>query len=89
MEVAKLENRISQLQLSIQIDDNAKRYLVNESAGPSTGARGLRRVLEDKLQDKIADLIIDGNLTRGGVVNVSLPEDGNLIVNVTATNEVQ
>lgn len=89
LEVAKLENRISQLQLSIQIDDNAKRYLVNESAGPSTGARGLRRVLEDKLQDKIADLIIDGNLTRGGVVNVSLPEDGNLIVNVTATNEVQ
>jgi len=89
LEVAKLENRISQLQLSIQIDDNAKRYLVNESAGPSTGARGLRRVLEDKLQDKIADLIIDGNLTRGGVVNVSLPEEGNLIVNVTATNEVQ
>ena len=89
LEVAKLENRISQLQLSIQIDDSAKRYLVNESAGPSTGARGLRRVLEDKLQDKIADLIIDGNLTRGGVVNVSLPEDGNLIVNVTATNEVQ
>ncbi|NCG11888.1 MAG: AAA domain-containing protein [Planctomycetia bacterium] len=89
LEVAKLENRISQLQLSIQIDDNAKRYLVNESAGPSTGARGLRRVLEDKLQDKIADLIIDGNLTRGGVVNVSFPEDGNLIVNVTATNEVQ
>ena len=89
LEVAKLENRISQLQLSIQIDDSAKRYLVNESAGPSTGARGLRRILEDKLQDKIADLIIDGNLTRGGVVNVSLPEDGNLIVNVTATNEVQ
>jgi ATP-dependent Clp protease ATP-binding subunit ClpC len=89
LEVAKLESRIAGLDLSIQIDDAAKKLMVTESSGPSTGARGLRRTLEDKLQDRIADLIIDGNLKKGGTVQVTLDPDGDIVVNVEATNKVQ
>ena len=89
LEVSKLEARIADLDLKIQIDEAAKSFLVAESSGPSTGARGLRRTLEDKLQDRIADLIIDGNLKTGGIVHVSLDEMGEILVNVESTSEVQ
>jgi len=89
LEVAKLESRIADLKLSIQIEDAAKTFLVEASAGPTTGARGLRRTLEDKLQDRIADLIIDGNLKYGGTVHVSLDADGKIAVNVEAASKVQ
>ena len=89
LEVAKLEARIAGLDLKIEIDSAAKALMVNESAGPATGARGLRRTLEDKLQDRIADLIIDGNLKQGGTVQVSLDDEGQIVINVEAASEVQ
>ncbi|PCJ15779.1 MAG: hypothetical protein COB10_00155 [Planctomycetota bacterium] len=88
LEVSKLEKRVRGLNLSIQIDDDAKLLLVREGATPDTGARGLRRVLEDHLQDKIADLILDGKLFNGGNVKVSVDPDKNLNIVVEQQDTV-
>ena len=88
LEVSKLEKRVRGLDLSIQIDDDAKLLLVREGATPDTGARGLRRVLEDHLQDKIADLILDGKLFNGGNVKVSVDPDKNLNIVVEQQDTV-
>ena len=88
LEVSKLEKRVRGLDLSIQIDDDAKLLLVREGATPDTGARGLRRVLEDHLQDKIADLILDGKLFNGGNVKVSVDADKNLNIVVEQQDTV-
>jgi len=88
LEVSKLEKRVRGLNLSIQIDDDAKLLLVREGATPDTGARGLRRVLEDHLQDKIADLILDGKLFNGGNVKVSVDADKNLNIVVEQQDTV-
>lgn len=78
LEVSKLEKRVHGMELAIQIEENAKLALVREGATPDSGARGLRRVLEDNLQDRIADLILDGKLTNGGIVKVTL-DDANKV----------
>lgn len=88
LEVAKLENRISGLSLVINIEEAAKIRLVREGSGPGTGARGLRRVLEDHLQDRIADLILDGKLIGGGLVKVTINEEDQISVLVEQKNVV-
>ena len=89
LEVSKLEKRVHGMELVIQIDDDAKLVLVSEGATPDSGARGLRRVLEDHLQDRIADLILDGKLTCGGLVKVSLDENKKLKVVVEEKDTVR
>ncbi len=89
LEVSKLEKRVKGLDLSIQIDNDAKLLLVREGATPNSGARGLRRVLEDHLQDKIADLILDGKLPNGGNVKVSVDAENNLNIVVEQLDTVR
>lgn len=89
LEVKKLEVRMSQMQLTIDITDEAKAILVSEGATPGTGARGLRRVLEDHLQDQIADLILDGKLQVGGTVEVSTDNEGALQLGVSEESPVE
>ncbi|MEC9475800.1 MAG: ATP-dependent Clp protease ATP-binding subunit [Planctomycetota bacterium] len=89
LEVAKLEKRVHGMNLTIEISDEAKQVLVKEGATPDSGARGLRRVLEDHLQDRIADLILDGKLGCGGVVKVSLDDNQKLEVVVEQQDTVR
>jgi ATP-dependent Clp protease ATP-binding subunit ClpC len=88
LEVSKLEARIAGLDLKIHIEESAKMHLVREGSGPGTGARGLRRVLEDHLQDQIADLILDGKLNSGGLVKVTLNSDQQLSVDIEEKDKV-
>ncbi|MGE4633306.1 MAG: ATP-dependent Clp protease ATP-binding subunit [Planctomycetota bacterium] len=89
LEVSKLEKRVNGIELAIHIDEDAKRILVREGAAPDTGARGLRRVLEDRLQDKIADLILDGKLPHGGSVKVTLDDEKKLNIVVDEKDPVR
>ena len=89
LEVNKLERRMKQMQLTIAITPEAKKFLVSEGATPGTGARGLRRVLEDHLQDQIADLILDGKLQLGGTVEVTAGSDGKLHLEVNEESPVK
>ena len=89
LEVSKLEKRVNGIELAIHIDEDAKRILVREGATPDTGARGLRRVLEDRLQDKIADLILDGKLPHGGTVKVTLDDEKKLNIVVDEKDPVR
>jgi ATP-dependent Clp protease ATP-binding subunit ClpC len=88
LEVSKLEDRVAGLDLKIHIEEAAKLHLVREGSGPGTGARGLRRVLEDHLQDRIADLILDGKFSNGGLVKVTLKSDQQLSVDIEEKDKV-
>jgi len=82
LEVRKLEGRLAHLGLSIIIDPEAAEHLIHLGTGPHLGARGIRRVLEERIQDQIADLILDGKLVEGGCVRVTLDESDKILVKV-------
>jgi ATP-dependent Clp protease ATP-binding subunit ClpC len=82
LEVRKLEGRLAHLGLSIVLDPAASEHLIQLGSGPHLGARGIRRVLEEQIQDQIADLILDGKLVEGGCVRVTLDENDKILVKV-------
>ncbi len=88
LEVKKLEKRLKHIELSIAVDDAATELLIELGSGPHVGARGMRRVLEEQIQDQIADLILDGHLVEGSGVRVTMDKNGKILVVVNEERPV-
>jgi len=88
LEVKKLEQRLQHIELSIVLDDEAVELLIRLGSGPHVGARGIRRVLEEQIQDQIADLILEGTISEGGCVKVTLNDRGKILVEAHEENPV-
>ncbi len=58
IEVRKLQNRLSRKDIQITLDDKAKEFLVEKGFQPEMGARPLRRVIEQYLEDPLAEKLL-------------------------------
>ena len=65
----------NQLEISLHIRDSVKKYIVEKSYNPKYGARPLRRMIQTKLEDALADEILSGNVKRGDTVRVTVRRD--------------
>src|SRR5699024_7736551 len=54
-----LQDTIEENDMNITITDEAKRELVRLGYDPRVGARPLRRVIKDKIEDQLTDLILE------------------------------
>ena len=75
MEIAKLEARLVEKQIKFDLTPEAGHLLIDLGASPGSGARGIRRVIEERIEDAIADLILDNVLHDGGTVRIDVHED--------------
>ncbi|WP_152656776.1 ATP-dependent Clp protease ATP-binding subunit [Oceanobacillus sp. CFH 90083] len=55
-----LEATMKENQITITISDEAKQRLIKLGYDPRFGARPLRRVIQDKVEDQLTDLILEG-----------------------------
>lgn len=74
MQLAELSRLLAPRQLELQITDEVKRALVEQGYDPALGARPLKRVLLQKLQDPLAYAIVQGGYQEGDTVRVSLKQ---------------
>jgi len=58
LEVTKVQKRLELQDIHIQLDDAAKDYLVDKGFQPEMGARPIRRVIEQHLEDPLADQLL-------------------------------
>jgi ATP-dependent Clp protease ATP-binding subunit ClpB len=64
--VARLKDR----QLRVEFTDAAKKQLMDEGYDPSFGARPLKRVIQQRLENKLATEIIAGKITEGDHIKI-------------------
>jgi len=57
--LAELHDTIEENDIKIKITDEAKEQLVDLGYDPRFGARPLRRVIQDKIEDQLTDLILE------------------------------
>ncbi|MBY0530050.1 MAG: ATP-dependent Clp protease ATP-binding subunit [Rhabdochlamydiaceae bacterium] len=74
LEVKKVQKRLARKQISIILDEKAKEYLVQKGFQPEMGARPLRRVIEQYLEDPLAEKLLL-NPGKGGHWLVSVDND--------------
>ncbi|MEZ5733195.1 MAG: ATP-dependent chaperone ClpB [Paracoccaceae bacterium] len=87
IQLARLEKRLAQRKMSLDLDEGARQWLADEGYDPVFGARPLKRVIQRSLQDRLAEMILAGDVTDGDTVTVTAGPDG-LIVGgrVSASN---
>ncbi len=60
LELAKLAERLKAMHISVTLDRKAADFLVEKGTDSVLGARPLRRVLQDYVEDPLADLVLAG-----------------------------
>ncbi|MFH0241661.1 AAA family ATPase [Streptomyces sp. HK10] len=62
--------------IGLEVDRSAREWLINQGYQPDSGAHPLRRTVRTHLDDRLADLILDGSLRAGDTVLVGIDEHG-------------
>ena len=60
----------SQLGITLNIRESVKAYIVDKAFQPKYGARPLRRMIQDKIEDALAEEILAGTIRKGDTVDV-------------------
>ena len=79
IQAADLAKRLREKQLSLEITDEAKQLILDESYDPSFGARPLKRYMQRNLETLIAREILADKLRQGDTVKIGV-KDGVLAV---------
>ncbi len=60
--------------VTVSVDIEAKKYLVEAGYDPRLGARPMRRVVQRAVENTVAKQMLSGDVEAGGVVNISLDQ---------------
>lgn len=72
IQIKILEKRLNERQISLHITDKAIKWLGDNGYDAVFGARPLKRLITTAVEDKIADLILSGQVGEGSTVNVDV-----------------
>ena len=61
-----------QMDIDIRFADSAKKYITQEGYDKKYGARPLRRMIQNKFEDTLSDEILNGNVTNGDSITISV-----------------
>ena len=73
--ITDLNQRLIEKGLSISINKKVKDFLVDKGYDPHFGARPLRRVIEDHIEDPLSEEILRGKFTYGAKIKVDVEGD--------------
>ncbi|MHC5091673.1 MAG: ATP-dependent chaperone ClpB [Planctomycetota bacterium] len=70
IQLRDLTARLKKRQLAVEFTDTAKDQLMDEGYDPSFGARPLKRVIQQRLENKLATELIAGKFTEGDTIKI-------------------
>ncbi|GAA2967217.1 ATP-dependent Clp protease ATP-binding subunit [Lentilactobacillus parakefiri] len=78
---------LKQQGLKINVTDKAKVKLVDLGYNPAMGARPLRRVIQEQIEDKVADFYLDHE--NAATLTADVDDKGNIVIKSQAAAEVK
>ncbi|WP_375200966.1 ATP-dependent chaperone ClpB [Hyphococcus sp.] len=80
IQMARLQKLLADRKITLELDDKARHWLGDSGYDPIYGARPLKRVIQKKLQDPLAELILSGEVGDGETLEISA-DDAGLTIN--------
>ena len=77
IQLARLEKRLAQQNLTLDVDAAAKKLLASEGYDPQFGARPLKRAIQEQLLNPLATKLLEGDFKPGDKIKVTA-KDGEL-----------
>ena len=79
IQLARLKTRLAKQNIAIELDEAAQKWLADEGYDPVYGARPLKRVIQNALQNELAEMLLAGDIGDGETVEVSAGAEGLII----------
>ena len=80
--LTQLNIRLMDQRISIEVSDEAKKWLGEEAYEPQFGARPLKRFVQRQIETPLARMMIKENMPEGTKVNVDLNDSQELTFDV-------
>jgi ATP-dependent Clp protease ATP-binding subunit ClpC len=75
LEIGKVNKRLLEQGFSLRLTPAAQEYLAEKGYDPDYGARPLRRVIQNRVEDRLSDEMLSGKFEPGDVIVVDCVED--------------
>ena len=72
----KVEKSLEERGIHLKITDSAMDFITTRGYDPEYGARPLRRVIEQYVEDNVAEALLSGTVRENGTVTVDITKDG-------------
>jgi ATP-dependent Clp protease ATP-binding subunit ClpB len=79
VQLARLRKRLAARKITLDLNEDAKKWLADEGYDPVFGARPLKRVLQRAIQDPLAEMLLSGDVLDGAMVPVTVGADGLIV----------
>jgi ATP-dependent Clp protease ATP-binding subunit ClpB len=76
IQIEKLNGRLKSRNLKIHLDDGALEYLAHKGYDPTFGARPLKRVIQQEIENPLSMAILKGEFGEGTMINFIKKNDG-------------
>ena len=72
----QVRTELDEKEISLEITQAAKTYLGEKGFDPVLGARPLRRLIQNEIEDNLSDVVLNRTLVAGDVAMIDLDNDG-------------
>ena len=86
--LTELQSQLDERQVVIEVDEEARLWLVEKGYDATMGARPMERVIQEYIKKPLADMVLFGSLAKGGTAAVTLNEARDALV-IEALIEVE
>jgi len=76
---------LEEKEIGLETTDAVREYLGEKGFDPVLGARPLRRLIQNEVEDALSDALLSGNINAGDIALVDMDDDGKILV--TAKSE--
>jgi ATP-dependent Clp protease ATP-binding subunit ClpB len=79
IQIELIQKRLKERKLTLELTENAKKYIAKAGYSPVYGARPLKRALQKLLLDNLSLKILEGTFTEGNHISVDSTDSGEMI----------
>jgi ATP-dependent Clp protease ATP-binding subunit ClpB len=76
IQMARLSKLLADRKIEIVLDERAREWIAKAGYDPVYGARPLKRVIQRRIQDPLAQLLLQGNISDGARVKIGAAKHG-------------
>jgi ATP-dependent Clp protease ATP-binding subunit ClpA len=70
--LTELQSQLDERQVVIEVDEEARLWLVEKGYDATMGARPMERVIQEHVKKPLADMVLFGALVKGGTATVTV-----------------
>ncbi|MDZ4669913.1 MAG: ATP-dependent Clp protease ATP-binding subunit [Phototrophicales bacterium] len=89
LELIKVGNRLIEHAITLEITEEARAWIATKGYDPEYGARPLRRLIQNEVEDALSDGILGGKFTLASMVRLTVDDKGELLMENADENQAE